>query len=71
IFYNSYPEWLIAYGESVGDDKTTHMDQETFLWFNKFFYDMSHMALSNKFDDPCPMHTEYLNYGKDKGTFTF
>ena len=47
------------------------MDEEKFLWFNKFFYDTSQMALKNKFDDPCPMHTEYLEYGKEKGLFTF
>lgn len=66
---NRYPERLIAYGMEVGDSKTTRMDPRTFRWYNQFFYDISSTALKAKFGDPCPMHTEYLNYGKDKGIF--
>lgn len=66
-----YPERLLAYGEEVGDSKTTQMDVRTFKWYNQFFYDISNTALKAKFGDPCPMHTEYLNYGKDMGIFTF
>lgn len=66
-----YPERLIAYGQDIGDSKPTRMDARTFKWYNQFFYDISNTALNAKFDDPCPMHTEYLNYGKDKGVFDF
>lgn len=65
-----YPERLLAYGKEVGDSKTTRMDARTFKWYNEFFYDISNTALKAKFGDPCPMHTEYLNYGKDMGIFT-
>ncbi|CAN0259526.1 unnamed protein product [Ectocarpus sp. 12 AP-2014] len=68
---NGYPERLIAYGDQVGDRQTTRMDARTFKWYNEFFYDISNTALKSKFGDPCPMHTEYLNYGRDKGIFTF
>lgn len=55
----------------MGDNKPTKMDEETFLWNNKFFWDISQTAIKNDFGDPCPMHTEYLEYGRDKGIFTF
>lgn len=45
------------------------MDPGTFKWYNKFFFDISQLAIQRKFDDPCPMHTEYLNYGKDNSIF--
>ena len=36
---------------------------------NGFFYDLSTTALARDFPDPCPMHTEYWEYGLEKGLF--
>jgi hypothetical protein len=34
---------------------------------NNFFYEISRKALEKDFPDPCPMHTEYWEYGIEKG----
>lgn len=47
------------------------MDEFKFKWFNQYFYDISKMGLQKGFGDPCPMHTEYLEYGRDQGLFNF
>lgn len=63
-----YPERLLAYGEASGD-RPTRMDKETFLWYNKFFWDISQLARKASFGDTCPMHTEYLEYGVENSIF--
>ncbi len=35
-----------------------------FKWRNGFVYGIGDMAKSVGMPDPCPMHTEYLEYGK-------
>lgn len=69
--HRRYPERLLAYGEAVDDDRSTRMDDTTFRWYNKFFWDISQLAQTKAFGDPCPMHTEYLEYGKENGIFDF
>lgn len=39
---------------------------EKFKWRNGFIYAISQTAKSVGFDDPCSMHTEYLEYAKEK-----
>lgn len=65
-----YPERLLAYGEASGD-RPTCMNKEVFEWYNKFFWDISKIGRGSTFGDPCPMHTEYLEYGLEKGLFEF
>lgn len=61
---------MLAYGDEVGNGRDTKMDAHTFRWYNKFFYDISQTGKSKGFGDPCPMHTEYVDYGQDKDIFT-
>lgn len=39
---------------------------ENFKWRNGFIYGLGDMARTVGMDDPCPMHTQYLEYGRDK-----
>eukprot|EP00282_Hemiselmis_andersenii_P035475 CAMPEP_0169443170 /NCGR_PEP_ID=MMETSP1042-20121227/9215_1 /TAXON_ID=464988 /ORGANISM="Hemiselmis andersenii, Strain CCMP1180" /LENGTH=376 /DNA_ID=CAMNT_0009554385 /DNA_START=57 /DNA_END=1187 /DNA_ORIENTATION=- len=43
---------------------------ENFKWRNGVIYAISKQAMDIGFDDPCSMHSEYLQYGKDKGWIT-
>ncbi|CAN0381882.1 unnamed protein product [Discosporangium mesarthrocarpum] len=65
-----YPERLLALGETW-KDRPASMDEANFPYANGFFYEFSQMALQRGFPDPCPMHTEYLEYGREKGLFKF
>jgi hypothetical protein len=46
---------------------STPCEIEHFKWRNGFWYDYSQLALKNKFDDPTPLHTEYVQYCIDQG----
>lgn len=55
---------LIAYGDKVRDFPTALKE---FEWRNGFFYEYSQLAINNGFPDPTPMHTGYLEDGKQMG----
>lgn len=42
-----------------------------FKWRNGLFYGITQTAKSVGFPDPCPMHTEYLEFAKHKGLLDF
>lgn len=71
LLYNN-EERMLNYAldcQEIADTKTS-MDAAMFPWRNGFFYRSSRLAIDQyDFPDTCPMHTEYLEYGRDKGLF--
>jgi len=65
-----YEERMFAYAERIGQDPCL-VSNEMFAYRNAHFLTMSLRGLENGWDDPCPTHTEYLMFGKEKGMFTF
>mmetsp|Transcript_7602 Transcript_7602/g.20193 ORF Transcript_7602/g.20193 Transcript_7602/m.20193 type:complete len:371 (+) Transcript_7602:58-1170(+) len=58
------PERIAAYCRAVPDFPTALKE---FKWRNGYFYHYTQLARKNNFDDPTPMHTDYLEDGKAKG----
>ena len=65
-------ERMAAYAEtqrrSKADDRAAAVSEAS-PFRNRFFYDISTSALERDFPDPCPMHTEYWEYGQAQGLF--
>jgi hypothetical protein len=57
-------ERLRAYARARGD---LPCEMRQLKWRNGFWYDYSQLAIKNKFDDPTPLHTEYVQYCVDNG----
>ena len=67
---SGWEERMAAYAEtqfrSKSDNRPTAASAAS-PFRNNFFYDISQKALEKDFPDPCPMHTEYWEYGCEKG----
>lgn len=61
---NGLEERLSAVAVALADTPCGLID---FKYRNGFWYDYSQMALTNKFDDPMPIHTDYCQYALDNG----
>lgn len=65
-------ERMAAYAESQFRSKTDNRASAIAAdspFRNAFFYKISTDATSRDFPDPCPTHTEYWEYGLEKGLF--
>lgn len=63
-------ERLLAYSQGMNMEYKKS-EVSNFKWRNGFIYSMAEMARKVGFDDPTPMHTEYLEYAKNKGLINF
>lgn len=64
-----FEERMFAMADGENQEwRATKMDK--FKWRNGFIYAISNTAKQVGFDDPVSMHTEYLEYAKNKGFIT-
>jgi hypothetical protein len=61
-------ERLCAYARSVKDFPT---GLKEFKWRNGYFYDYSMLMREKGFPDPTPMHTGYLEDGREMGLISW
>ena len=58
---------LCAYAEAHGRDIPCAVTPESYALYNKLFWENALLSKQRGFPDTCAMHTEYMEYGLEKG----